>query len=148
MMCWRAAAAHHTRSSPDYTYNFPLTVIISFFELWLGIMAACIPTLAPLFRAYIEPVIHKLKSSLVSSRHGTDGVALTNLNDESNGIGRYSELEEVQNGSNGDSEDRRIPALRAATTTRCIYEPSNQEIMASTDQEGIRVRKDFGSTSV
>lgn len=147
MMCWRASAAHHTRSSPDYTYNFPVTVIISFFELWLGVMTACIPTLAPLFRAYIEPVIHKMRSSLASSG-GIKDAALTNINDENNVEGRYIELEEVDNVSNGDHGHRKIPTSRAGTTTRCIYEPSNQEIVTSTNREEIRVQQGFGCNSV
>ncbi|KAI1490704.1 hypothetical protein F5X96DRAFT_634721 [Biscogniauxia mediterranea] len=144
MMCWRASTAVHTRSSPDYTYNFPLTVIISFFELWLGIMAACIPTLAPLFRNYIEPMLEQLKFSISSSLRGTEDIVLIRVSNNSHTAGRYNQLDETEYKS---LQDQKISVSRVATTTSSMHEPSSK-FKTSTTREGDSVEQGVETTSL
>lgn len=49
-MIWRIIWTEEYRANPDFTTYLGKIGIVSGFELWLGIIVACIPTLAPLFR--------------------------------------------------------------------------------------------------
>lgn len=49
-MIWRIIWTERYRANPDFTTYLSKIGIVSGFELWLGIIVACIPTLAPLFR--------------------------------------------------------------------------------------------------
>ncbi|KAI5862502.1 hypothetical protein GGS23DRAFT_570527 [Durotheca rogersii] len=62
IMIWRIVATLRTRADPDFTLHLGTIGLISFFELWFGIIVACMPTLAPLFRAYAKPLVSKLKA--------------------------------------------------------------------------------------
>ncbi|KAK5993996.1 hypothetical protein PT974_07435 [Cladobotryum mycophilum] len=66
-MIWRIKATITTRADPDFTKHGALIGTISFFELWFGIIVACIPTLAPLFKTYVKPMVTKSKTSSASS---------------------------------------------------------------------------------
>lgn len=49
-MIWRVIWTQEYRANPDFTTYLSKIGIVSGFELWFGIIVACIPTLAPLFR--------------------------------------------------------------------------------------------------
>ncbi|KAI0380262.1 integral membrane protein [Hypomontagnella monticulosa] len=142
VMGWRVAAAAQTRSNPDYTYNFPLTAVLSLCELWLGIIVACIPTLAPLLNAYIKPALGRLTSSLTGgSRREHDSeaksVSLGTVNNSRRG-GAYSELE--------DGSQERIfesnPTPGMAITTECVYEPPSRALFSGPNNSGIHVQQE------
>lgn len=50
-MIWRFVWTEKFRGNPDFTTYAAKIGTVCMLELWLGIMVACIPTLAPLFRA-------------------------------------------------------------------------------------------------
>ncbi|XXH05347.1 hypothetical protein Hte_011773 [Hypoxylon texense] len=141
VMCWRIAAAARTRSNPDYTYNFPLTAVLSFCELWLGIIVACIPTLAPLLNAYIKPAFKRFTSTFTNTNKSTRGSNCEMMHfDDIGGVdrsgGKYCELE--------DGSDDRIlrsnPALGIAITTECAYEPPRGAPFAASNASAIHVQ--------
>ncbi len=38
--------------------------ILSFLELWIGVIVACMPTVAPIFVAYVFPFVNKISSKM------------------------------------------------------------------------------------
>lgn len=59
-MIWRLYFTVTSRNDPDFVYNLYYVGLISFMELWLGVIVACIPTLAPLAKRYIRPTVSKI----------------------------------------------------------------------------------------
>ncbi|KND86233.1 hypothetical protein TOPH_09134 [Tolypocladium ophioglossoides CBS 100239] len=57
IMAWRLQFTIVSSSDPDFVFNFITITLISFLELWLGVIVACIPTLAPLIKIYVKPKI-------------------------------------------------------------------------------------------
>ncbi|KAL7930097.1 hypothetical protein V8C35DRAFT_324531 [Trichoderma chlorosporum] len=60
IMAWRLQFTIATLNDTDFVFNLFSIGLISLLELWLGIIAACIPTLGPLLKTYIKPVITRL----------------------------------------------------------------------------------------
>ncbi|KAL6861929.1 hypothetical protein J3F83DRAFT_746202 [Trichoderma novae-zelandiae] len=60
IMAWRLQFTISTVNDTDFVYNLFDIGLISMLELWLGIIAACIPTLGPLLKTYVKPVITRL----------------------------------------------------------------------------------------
>ncbi|KAF2841055.1 hypothetical protein M501DRAFT_1002156 [Patellaria atrata CBS 101060] len=65
IMVWRIVFTYQTRHDTDFNYNLYYISLQSNLELWLGIMAANLPTLAPLYTRYIMP---RVKTYFFSSR--------------------------------------------------------------------------------
>lgn len=64
-MCYRLYAAIHPSagsSSDNATQG-----IFSFLELWIGVIVACMPTMAPIFVNYILPLATSIHSKLFGS---------------------------------------------------------------------------------
>lgn len=78
-MAWRLAATKRAVDNPDLSYWQTDIALISLLELWLGIIVACIPTLAPLAKTYVKPVVSKLRSLSYGSRHTAKQISLDNL---------------------------------------------------------------------
>ncbi|KAJ4387614.1 hypothetical protein N0V93_008210 [Gnomoniopsis smithogilvyi] len=57
VMIWRVVWTHQYRTNPDFTTYLGWIGLVSQFELWLGLIVACIPTLAPLFKTFVSPAL-------------------------------------------------------------------------------------------
>ncbi|KAI0887875.1 uncharacterized protein GGS22DRAFT_185256 [Annulohypoxylon maeteangense] len=64
-MCYRIEQTVH--SDPDFMLGFARVGLLSDVEIWLGIIVACIPTLAPFFKKFIQPPLSKLFKKLHGS---------------------------------------------------------------------------------
>ncbi|KAI1434793.1 hypothetical protein GGR50DRAFT_376425 [Xylaria sp. CBS 124048] len=60
LVFWRLAETVKTRSTPDWTYSLCTVGEIATLEIHLGIICICIPTLGPLFNAYLKPAWNRL----------------------------------------------------------------------------------------
>jgi hypothetical protein len=89
-MAWRLAATKRAMDNPDLSYWQTDIALISLLELWLGIIVACIPTLAPLAKTYIKPAVSKLRSLSYGSRHTAKQISLDNLGSSANQTTRAS----------------------------------------------------------
>ncbi|KAI1652572.1 integral membrane protein [Daldinia decipiens] len=56
-----------TKGGGDYVYQMPTLALTTTLELWICIVIACIPTLGPVFKTYVAPLISKLTGSQRSS---------------------------------------------------------------------------------
>jgi hypothetical protein len=62
VMCWRVYSAGTTFRKPGYdaTYGMTDLYLIVMLELYLSVIAACIPTVAPLITKYLQPMVSKI----------------------------------------------------------------------------------------
>ena len=58
-MGWRIQSTVQASKGTDVTYDLYFTALQSHLEIWLGITAATLPTLAPISSKYISPAISK-----------------------------------------------------------------------------------------
>ena len=57
IMSWRIQSTVVLSKDPDWNYGLYITALQSQLEIWLGIVAANLPTLAPLISRFITPAI-------------------------------------------------------------------------------------------
>ncbi|KAI0890643.1 uncharacterized protein GGS22DRAFT_183988 [Annulohypoxylon maeteangense] len=62
IMIWRLVDLK-TKSQADFVYHMPTLALTTELELWIGIIIACVPTLAPVLKRYVAPVITSLFGS-------------------------------------------------------------------------------------
>lgn len=129
IMCWRLEATTDSLQNPDFTYHFTIISLISNFELWLGIIAACIPTLAPLMKSYVRPALSKIKGLSSGSSQGHGQIHLNSI-ERMNNRRRYYNIEGVQT---TDSDY----ALR----TECIHDPQAEELDIPSNPDAIHVQR-------
>ena len=74
-MIWRLIFTVQIANSLDWTYDLYTTALMSCLEVWLGIIAASLPTLAPLGSQFISPMYKRYLSSYFSkfSSAGSSG---------------------------------------------------------------------------
>lgn len=65
-MLWRVVWTHKYRTNPDFTTYLGWIGLVSQFELWFGVIVACIPTLAPFLKTFFQPVITKMTKKSAS----------------------------------------------------------------------------------
>ncbi|ROV92799.1 hypothetical protein VMCG_09090 [Cytospora schulzeri] len=68
VMCWRLQYTAESVVINDYTFTLGTISTISMFELWLGIICVCLPTLGPLVKIYVSPAISKMTSGAYFNR--------------------------------------------------------------------------------
>ncbi|KAI9643578.1 hypothetical protein NHQ30_008199 [Ciborinia camelliae] len=56
-----------TTAGGDFVFHMPTLALTTTLELWLCIIIACIPTLAPILKTYIMPIVTKLSGSRSSA---------------------------------------------------------------------------------
>lgn len=59
-MAWRIQVTLESAVQTDFVFGFSTVALISFLELWLGLIVACMPTLAPLSNKYIKPHVSRI----------------------------------------------------------------------------------------
>lgn len=70
-MTWRLAQTSYALHHPEddyYSTTLPVLVLIVMLELWLGVIVACTPTLAPLINKLLAPLIASITSRITAER--------------------------------------------------------------------------------
>ncbi|KAL6720841.1 hypothetical protein ACLMJK_002766 [Lecanora helva] len=62
IMAWRIQSTVEATKHVDASYNLYITTLQSHLEIWLGIIGACLPTLAPLASKLLVPAFVRLVS--------------------------------------------------------------------------------------
>ena len=70
-MGWRIQVTIKSTTTTDFVYGLGTIDLVAHLEVWLGIIIACFPTLAPLFARYLRPVLSRM--SRASGKHGFQG---------------------------------------------------------------------------
>jgi len=67
VMCWRiVVTVQGTKPGFDFYFGLPTLALIVMLELWMSIIVACVPTLAPLMRTYVAPLVTKFSTGRTS----------------------------------------------------------------------------------
>jgi hypothetical protein len=119
----------------DFAYVLTDIGLLSHLELWLGIIVACMPTLAPLLNRYIKPAISKVSGKVRSgdqvhmqNRPRTFGSA------ERQGQRQTKKPYTYSNTGDDETDEEQLhitPPAPVAVTTECAYQPktdSSQEL--------------------
>ncbi|KAI1362620.1 hypothetical protein F5Y08DRAFT_269084 [Xylaria arbuscula] len=150
LISWRLAVTLRTRGSLDWTGSLCKVGEIAELELYLGIIAVCIPTLGPLFNAQVKPLLSKMGLSTAGTKKSTPnnmylrtwGSSGTKNKKSQN---KYSELDESRdNIADKDDDftafnpdgDRMLVSIGAS-------KPREDQRMQSHSQEGIHVQRDI-----
>lgn len=157
-MGWRIDVTIESTKHPDFSYSLADIALISLLELWLGIIVACIPTLAPILKKYGKPALQKMSKYKLSghssdSRNRQGGTVplgkFSNMNSK-NSRDLYTELDSSQDAIRGvqhDLEDQvSVPRQAAMTTTACAYEPElpeNKHHGVGAKSKAIHIRHDI-----
>jgi len=104
-MAWRIEITNQALTQTDFVFGLGNIALVSFLELWVGIIIVCVPTLAPLFAKYIKPAVSRVTGSSKRSRvqprdvENTIGGGRSNKRKSYGKLGRDNsmELEEGKN---------------------------------------------------
>ncbi|KAI0506159.1 hypothetical protein F5B22DRAFT_660668 [Xylaria bambusicola] len=149
LISWRSAVTVRTRGSPDWTGSLCKVGEIATLELYLGIIAVCIPTLGPLFNAYMKPVFSKLGlTTMGAPKSGPNNLYLRTWGSSGTKkrVQNYSELNE-----SADRIVSRDNSIRLGTTgeskvvSECTFKPKHETLLQSHSQDGIHVQRDIES---
>lgn len=154
-MCYRLYETVH--SNPDPIRALAEVGLLSSIELFLGIIVACMPTMAPIFINYIKPVISKLSSlsGRSSRRSSTDRNGLPHHNAGLNTIGgsgpsskgsrkQYADLEKSYTYQERDSGELPLVAVPRNVHTNIEHDGGD----SPPSREGIYVQHQFHSQDV
>jgi hypothetical protein len=146
-MCYRLEQTAH--SDPDPLIASARIGLLSNVELWLGIIVACLPTMAPFFRIHLLPSLSKLSRKLYgssgpSSKEETPRVQLRTFGGSgppgSKVNKNYTELSGISISADEDYDKLHlVPSIGPKVYTDC--KSSNTEVARSSD--GIHVQKKF-----
>lgn len=152
IMCYRLKETVHT--DPDPMIATARIGLLSNLELWLGIIVACLPTMAPVFRAYVQPGFSKLSHKLYgssgqSTKEGTPRVQLKTFGGsgptKSKSHSDYTELSERSTFTDQGSDQLHLVANGIFKLhTECEF--VNTQPVPNND--GIHVQKQFQTLHV
>jgi hypothetical protein len=129
-MAWRLQFTIVTLNDPDFVFNLYNIGLISLLELWLGVIAACIPTLGPLLKSYVKPVITKLTH--LSDRNNGNGQSGNGSKVDSK-VALYNKkhYSQIEDGSSNRSFNQMNGVELASVTTNIKSEPRNNVVKDS-----------------
>ncbi|KAI0434871.1 hypothetical protein F5Y09DRAFT_354852 [Xylaria sp. FL1042] len=142
LVIWRLVVTEKTRGSPDWPATVCQIGEIATLETMLGVMAVCIPTLGPLFNAYIKPVLVRVGITSNTPKPTKDAYLVTFGSLAKNKAARkWDEF--------NDSADRIVtrnnsikltPIAEGKVVSECTFEETHKE---NHGHEGIRVQTDI-----
>lgn len=150
IILWRLINTIKTRYDKDFIWNLYVLGLIGFLELWLGIIVACIPTLAPLFNHYVKPKISRVTGNsstgdrIDANRRDVRTIGASSASRNRNRV--YSQLEEDGSFNNSD-ELKLVREGNIQMETHCSAERkdnwSRDSVPATMPMNGIHVQREF-----
>lgn len=67
-MAWRIQVTVQSITQTDFVHGLGKIGLVTHLELWLGIIVACLPTLAPLYSRYLSPVMSRVSHKRTETR--------------------------------------------------------------------------------
>lgn len=160
-MIWRVVWTHKYRTNPDFTTYLGWIGLVSQFELWLGLIVACIPTLAPLFKTFVNPTLRRITGKSASDPAETNEssrkIALQPVSNTTvrNGyrklygsqdhITHDLETRDIEIGRHHGSSGSRAINLPAAVISHCSFDADGHSTWSGKDMQpnAIYVRREF-----
>ncbi|GAP87232.1 putative integral membrane protein [Rosellinia necatrix] len=149
LVFYRLSVTLRTRASPDWTASLCEVGIIAALEVHLGIIAVCIPTLGPLFNAYVKPVLNRwgIAKTTAGSRLGPKKSFLatiggTNTNKRTQkGYTEFSDS--VDQIVTRDNSIKLTPTGEGKVVVDIAFEPIKETRTPDHPQSGIHVQRDI-----
>ncbi|KAI1181119.1 hypothetical protein F4777DRAFT_585098 [Nemania sp. FL0916] len=149
LVLWRLVVTQKTRSGSDWTETLCEVGLIASLEVFLGIIAVCVPTLGPLFNAYMRPMLKKL--GLTKTTHagssGANKIYLETIggsNSNKPSKHAYSEFaDSVDRIVSRDESLNFAPRGEGKVTAECTYKAKDDPRVSDRDGDGIHVQSDI-----
>lgn len=149
-MIWRLVVTQRTRESADWTATLCLVGIIASLEVYLGIIAICIPTLGPLFNAYVKPFLNRLGLMKTNAASGAKKVYLETIggsgsNKRSRGYAAFTDS--VDKIISNDGSMMLTPIgdgkVTSKVTSQPAFRPSHETRSMERSRDVIHVQRDI-----
>ncbi|KAK4185894.1 hypothetical protein QBC35DRAFT_502750 [Podospora australis] len=118
-----------TKKEEDFVQGMPTLALSTTLELWICIIIACIPTMGPVLKTYVKPMMTRITGSNRSSGNGrSNPISIVTFGRLGNGS-RHKQMYSTMNGSGSQdpiSDDPTRPYKfrdDAHTTTRVTSDP-------------------------
>lgn len=155
-MLWRLSVTQRTRNSPDWTATLCEVGVIGVLEVHIGILAVCIPTLGPLFNAYVKPMFNRLglmKTANTGSKNSGKKSFLETIGGTGSSKKRthksYTEFNDSIDHiiSRDDNSIKLTPTGEGKVVVGVTSEPiQDPRTPGNTNASGIRVQRDIEAT--
>ncbi|KAI0542740.1 hypothetical protein GGR58DRAFT_510037 [Xylaria digitata] len=148
LVLWRLGVTIRTRDSVDWTSTLCKVGEIASLEVYLGVIAVSIPTLGPLFNAYITPTLRKWGLTRATGVANSGGKNLyletiggSTLNKRSR---KYTELSESGDHIiSGVDSIKLTPSVEGRVVAECAFEPVDAVHTPDREQGRIHVQRDI-----
>ncbi|KAI1125603.1 hypothetical protein F5Y10DRAFT_279366 [Nemania abortiva] len=143
---WRLVVIQQTRASPDWVDTLCQVGVIAALEVYLGIIAVCIPTLGPLFNAYLKPLMNRLgiSNSTAASKPAAGKKFLVTFgsggNKQSHGYTEFGES--VDHIVSRDGSMKLAPMADGKVVSECTSTVTETQA-PNRDRDGIHVQRDI-----
>ncbi|KAI1111872.1 hypothetical protein F5Y14DRAFT_288999 [Nemania sp. NC0429] len=151
LVIWRLVVTQQTRESPDWTATLCTVGIIASLEIYLGIIAVCIPTLGPLFNEYLKPFLGRFgfmkthPSASGARKLYEDRVGGSGSNKRSRGYAAYGDS--VDKIISHDDSMKLTPMGEGKVTSKVVsesgFKPINETRSMERAGDGIHVQRDI-----
>ncbi|RWA14132.1 hypothetical protein EKO27_g983 [Xylaria grammica] len=148
LILWRLVVTLKTRASPDWTDTLCVVGTIAPLEVHLGVIGVCIPTLGPLFNAYVTPLMRRMGLTKATTASGAKNLYLETIGGSSMNkrSRKYTELSEsVDYIVSRDDSIKLTPTAEGRVVAECAFEPTNETQTPHRDLGRIRVQRDIES---
>ncbi|KAI1427424.1 hypothetical protein F5Y12DRAFT_712230 [Xylaria sp. FL1777] len=146
LIIWRLVITERTRGSPDWTSTLCQVGEIAALEIYLGVIAVCIPTLGPLFNAYIKPLMVRWGWATATSKQGQTNLYLKTFGSSGTNkrTRKYSELNDsIDRIASRDGSIKLTPTMEGKVVSECTFKPINETVTSDNGRGGIRVQRDI-----
>ncbi|KAI1278913.1 hypothetical protein F5Y07DRAFT_387796 [Xylaria sp. FL0933] len=143
LVIWRLVVTEKTRGSLDWTASLCQVGEIAQLEILLGITAVCIPTLGPLFNAYMKPFLVRMGLTSNQSKPAGNSYLVTFGSSGKNKKSRkYDTLNDSADHivSRDDQSIKLTPTVEGKVVSECTFQDT---YAGNHGRDGIRVQRDI-----
>ncbi|KAI1351305.1 hypothetical protein F5Y01DRAFT_304789 [Xylaria sp. FL0043] len=143
LVIWRLVVTEKTRGSLDWTASLCQVGEIAQLEILLGITAVCIPTLGPLFNAYMKPLLVRMGLTSNQSKPAGNSYLVTFGSSGKNKKSRkYDTLNDSADHivSRDDQSIKLTPTVEGKVVSECTFQDT---YAGNHGRDGIRVQRDI-----
>lgn len=141
-MLYRIILTVNVRGDPDFTKHLGLIGLVSGFEIWFGIIIACLPTLAPLVRPTVDKFVAGSSNSRPSGYSAT-AVPLRMLGSKNHIPGKYDQISSSNSQTRLNAMEHPVPGH--GITTEVTYDPRHPPPRSAEGPNRIYVRSEIES---
>ncbi|KAI3325698.1 hypothetical protein HD806DRAFT_454516 [Xylariaceae sp. AK1471] len=121
VMAWRVYITAKATQTTDFFLYLPEIGLVSQLELWLGLIAVCMPTLGPLIQTYLKPMLVSTKDA--ATRFYSPPTVTRKSNNMQTHRRQYRDIER---GRERQYHSLEMPDRAAYTVTTCAHDASSR----------------------